>query len=189
MKKTIVSLINETSSTILSLGQECAGTVEAIVNAVTESLNQGGKVLIFGNGGSAADSQHMAAELVGRFKKERNGLAAIALTANTSTISALANDYGYDRVFERQIEALGRKGDLAIGISTSGKSKSIITALIKAKSLGLKTVAMTGAQGTNLNAIADICLCVPSNNTPRIQEAHITCIHIICQLVEDNLGS
>ncbi|MDD5747278.1 MAG: SIS domain-containing protein, partial [Candidatus Omnitrophica bacterium] len=127
------------------MGQECAGTVEAIVNAVTESLNQGGKVLIFGNGGSAADSQHMAAELVGRFKKERNGLAAIALTANTSTISALANDYGYDRVFERQIEALGRKGDLAIGISTSGESKSIITALIKAKSLGLKTVAMTGA--------------------------------------------
>ena len=189
MKKDIDSILTETSDTLGALKRECGQTLEKIIDAVVDTLKNGGKVLIFGNGGSAADSQHFAAELVGRFKKERSAYAAIALTANTSTITALANDYGYDRIFERQIEALGRKGDLAIGISTSGKSKSIIAGLAKAKALGLKTAAMTGAQGTNLIPLVDVCLCVPSSNTPRIQEAHITSIHTICQIVEDILAS
>lgn len=158
-----------------------------IAGLLTECLRKNGKVIIFGNGGSAGDSQHIAAELVGRFKKERPGLAAIALTTNTSILTALANDYGYEVVFSRQIEALASKNDLAIGISTSGKAKNVAAAIKQASKMGLKTAVLTGSSGTELAKLADASLVVPSNSTPRIQEAHITVGHIICEITEDTL--
>jgi D-sedoheptulose 7-phosphate isomerase len=160
------------------------GQILEISELVIESLKKGGKLIVFGNGGSASDSQHIAAELVGRFKKDRSGLPAIALTTNTSILTSLANDYGYDIVFARQIEALGQKNDLAIGISTSGKAKNVAAAIKQAKKMGIKTVALTGGDGGDLAKLADLSLLVPSSVTARIQEAHITIGHIICELVE-----
>ena len=156
-------------------------TVEAIV----ASLRQGGKLLLFGNGGSAADAQHVACELVGRFLKERKALAAIALTTDTSILTALSNDYAFEQVFARQIEAVGRKGDVAFGMSTSGRSPNVVNGLQVARALGLKTVALTGRDGGAVGASADIHINVPSESTPRVQEVHLTLLHIICQLVED----
>jgi len=158
-----------------------------ISTALIDCLKKGGKLLIFGNGGSASDSQHIAAELVGRFSKERAGLPAIALTVNTSVLTALANDYAYEIVFARQIEALGQKNDLVIGISTSGKAKNVAAGLRQAKKMGMKTVALTGGDGGELVKIADISLTVPSSVTARIQEAHITIGHIVCELAENAL--
>jgi D-sedoheptulose 7-phosphate isomerase len=162
--------------------------IMAIANAVIDCLKKGGKVILFGNGGSASDSQHIAAEFVGRFKKDRNAMAAIALTTNTSIITSLANDYGYEVVFSKQIEALGQKNDLAIGISTSGKAKNVAAAIKQAKKMGLKTAALTGGDGGELVKLADFSLMVPSSVTARIQEAHITIGHIICEMAEDALN-
>lgn len=158
-----------------------------ITDLVIEALSKNGKVILFGNGGSASDSQHIAAELVGRFKKDRRALAAVALTANTSVLTSLANDYGYEVVFAKQLEALGKKNDIAIGMSTSGRAKNVCLGIKQAKKLGLKTVALTGANGGELAKLADISLVVPSSVTARIQEAHITIGHIICELVEEAL--
>jgi D-sedoheptulose 7-phosphate isomerase len=155
-----------------------------ISNMVIECLKKGGKVILFGNGGSASDSQHLAAELVGRYQKERQGLPAIALTTNSSVVTAIANDYGYEAVFSRQLEALGQKNDLVIGISTSGKAKNVAVGMKQAKKMGLKTIAFTGGDGGELSRLADVALVVPSLVTARIQEAHITVGHIICDLVE-----
>jgi D-sedoheptulose 7-phosphate isomerase len=163
------------------------GKIIEIAQTVIDCLKKQGKVIIFGNGGSASDSQHIAAELVGRFKKERPALAAIALTTNTSILTAVANDYTYDIVFARQIEALGQKNDVAIGISTSGKAKNVNCGIKQAKKMGLKTVALTGGDGGELAKIADITLVVPSSVTARIQESHITIGHIVCELVETTL--
>ena len=145
------------------------------------------KLLIFGNGGSAADAQHIAADLVGRYLKERRALPAIALTVNTSVLTAVANDYDFDRVFSRQVEALGRPGDTAIGLSTSGNSLSVLRGLEAATAQGLTTVALTGRTGGILKAKADHCLQVPSDETPRIQEAHILIGHILCEFVEGQI--
>ncbi len=188
MEKDIQFLINENLQTIQALREKNSQVICEIAKAIIKTYNNSGTVFVFGNGGSAADSQHMVAELVGRFKKERRAFAAVALTTNTSILTALANDYSYDYVFERQIEALGKKNDIVIGISTSGKAKNVINGFKKARSLGLSCIAFTGAKGTNLIELCDICLIVPSDNTPRIQEAHITAIHIICKLVEDALS-
>jgi len=188
MQKKIHSLLDENIELIKAVSCDLAGQIEAIAKAIIKTYKQSGKVLIFGNGGSAADSQHIAAELVGRFKKERPALAAIALSVNTSIISALANDYSYDYIFERQIEALGKKGDLAIGISTSGSAKNVIAGLKKAKKLGMYCIGLTGAKGIAFKSLCDLCLLVPSKNTPRIQEAHICIAHIICELVEESLA-
>ena len=158
-----------------------------ITNIIVNCLKKGGKVILFGNGGSAADSQHIAAELVGRFKKERGSLAAIALTTNTSILTALANDFGYDTVFSKQIESLARKEDIAIGISTSGKAKNVLKGIAEAKNKGCKAISFTGKDGGELAKISDISIIVPSDITARIQEAHITIGHIICELVEDSL--
>ncbi|MDD5348299.1 MAG: D-sedoheptulose 7-phosphate isomerase [Candidatus Omnitrophica bacterium] len=152
-------------------------------------LKKGGKVILCGNGGSASDSQHIAAELVGKFKKDRRGLAAEALTTNTSSLTALANDYGYEIVFAKQLEAVGQKNDLVVGISTSGKAKNVAAAMRQAKKMGLKTVALTGGDGGELVKLADVSLMVPSSVTARVQEAHITIGHIICELVEQELCS
>lgn len=163
------------------------GKIMEIAQILIDCLRKDGKVILFGNGGSAADSQHIAAELIGRFKKDRVALAAIALTTNTSILTALANDYGYDIVFTRQIEALGRKNDVAVGISTSGKAKNVILGIRQAKKMGLKTIALVGADGGELAKLADVSLLVPSNVTARIQEAHITIGHIICEIIEDSV--
>lgn len=162
--------------------------IEKAASTVTSSLKKGGKVIVFGNGGSAADSQHMVAELVGRFKKERKGIPAIALTTNTSTLSALSNDYGYDISFSRQVEALGKPNDVAIGISTSGNAANVIEAVKLAKKIGLSTIALTGKDGGKLKDISDTSIVVNSSDTPRIQEAHILIIHILCELIEDSVA-
>jgi len=153
---------------------------EVLVNA----LKQGNKALLFGNGGSAADAQHLAAELVGRFAFDRPALPALALSVNSSCVTAIGNDYGFDRVFSRQLEALARPGDVAIGISTSGNSSNVLNAMSTARKMGLHTIALTGGTGGNLQGSVDHCICVPSNETPRIQECHILIGHIIAELVE-----
>ena len=158
-----------------------------IANCITGCLQKGGKIIFFGNGGSAADCQHLAAEFVGRFKKDRRALAAVALTTDTSILTSLANDYGYEVIFAKQIEALGNKGDVAIGISTSGKAKNVNKAIKKAKELHLKTIGLSGCDGGKLAKLADLSLLVPSKITARIQEAHITIGHIICELAEETL--
>ena len=156
---------------------------EILVNA----LKLGNKALLFGNGGSAADAQHIAAELVGRFAFDRPALPAIALSVNSSCVTAIGNDYGFDRVFSRQLEALARPGDIAIGISTSGNSSNVLNAMLAAKKLGLQTIALTGRTGGTLTKSVDHCICVPSDETPRIQECHILIGHIIAELVESEL--
>jgi D-sedoheptulose 7-phosphate isomerase len=157
-----------------------AKVTEILVNA----LKQGNKVLLFGNGGSAADAQHIAAELVGRFAFDRPALPALALSVNSSCVTAIGNDYGFDQVFSRQLEALARPGDIAIGISTSGNSANVIRAVSTAKRIGLYTIALTGRTGGKLRNMVDHCICVPSNETPRIQECHILIGHIVSELVE-----
>lgn len=161
--------------------------IEAAANLLIQTLKNGHKILIFGNGGSAADSQHIAAELVGRYKKNRGGLPAIALTANTSNLTAIANDFGYEEVFSRQIEALGKKGDAVIGITTSGTSKNVIKGIKIAKTIGLKSVALSGCNKSELDELSDVCITVPSSDTPHVQEAHITIGHILCDQIEKRI--
>ncbi|MBU1042895.1 MAG: D-sedoheptulose 7-phosphate isomerase [Candidatus Omnitrophica bacterium] len=188
MKLIVQELLINSAQTIHAIAEKNTKQIVTISKTIIEAYKNGKKVIIFGNGGSASDAQHMAAELVGRFKKERKAYPAIALTTNTSTLTALANDYSYEYIFERQIEAFVQKGDIAIGISTSGKAKNVIAGLKKAKDMGAFTIGLTGEMGINLKKITDICLMVPSDDTARIQESHITIIHIICKLVEDALS-
>jgi len=165
--------------------QENRDKIAQVSRLILAAFEQGRSLLIFGNGGSAADSQHIAAEFIGRFQKERRALPAIALSTDTSILTALANDYNFDTVFSRQIEGLGRPGDVALGISTSGNSRNVVEAIRKAKDLGMRTIALTGQGGGNLAGLADLCLAVPSKVTARIQEAHLLVAHVICELVED----
>jgi len=152
--------------------------------AIAESFRGGGKLLLFGNGGSASDAQHVAAEFVGRFQRERAALAAIALTTDTSVLSSIGNDYAFERVFARQVEALGRQGDVAFGISTSGRSPNVLAGLTTARERGLKTLALTGGDGGAIGKAADTHLNVASDSTARVQEVHRTLLHAICDLVE-----
>lgn len=156
-----------------------------VVSVLIEAFQSGHKVILFGNGGSAADAQHVAAEFVGRFAFNRAALPALALSVNTSCLTAIGNDYGFDAVFSRQIEAVGHAGDVAIGISTSGNSNNIIQALCVAKKMNLHTVALTGSTGGKMKTIADYCVCAPSAVTPRIQECHILIGHVISEMVEE----
>jgi D-sedoheptulose 7-phosphate isomerase len=164
--------------------REQQATLEAIARAMTATLRAGGKILWCGNGGSAADAQHMAAELIGRFRRERRAMPSIALTTDSSILTCLANDYGYETVFSRQVEALGRTGDLLVGISTSGNSANVIAALKAARAQGVATVAFTGAGGGKMVAHADSLFAVPSRDTARIQEAHSLAAHMLCDWVE-----
>lgn len=160
---------------------------QLVAKAATEiviALRRGGKVLFFGNGGSAADAQHLAAEFTGRYLREREALPALALNANSSSLTAIGNDYGFDVVFARQLEALGREGDVAVGISTSGNSLNVVRGLEVAKSKSVYSVAFTGASGGMMKKIADCTICIPSDETPRIQECHILTGHIICEIAE-----
>lgn len=152
--------------------------------AMQDCIKRGGKILLMGNGGSAADSQHIAAEIVGRFKKERKGMAAIALTTDTSILTSVGNDYGYDYIFARQIEALCRPEDMVFGITTSGNSANVVQAIAAAKIIGAKTVGLTGGSGGKLNALCDFNLIMPSSVTARIQEAHIFVGHCLCEILE-----
>ncbi len=185
MKNNIRSII---ADSIAVKQQALDANIDAIEKAARVSidcLKGGGTLFFFGNGGSAADSQHVAAEFIGRFQKERRALAAIALTTDTSILTSLANDYSYDIVFSRQLEALGHKGDVAFGISTSGRSKNVLKAFEAAKSRGITTVAFTGGNGGPAAAAADISVVVASSVTARIQESHITIFHAICEVVEN----
>ncbi|MBU1125336.1 MAG: D-sedoheptulose 7-phosphate isomerase [Candidatus Omnitrophica bacterium] len=185
MREKIKDILLQSIQIKEQLLQGNVGDIVKIAGLTIECLKKGGKLIIFGNGGSASDSQHIAAELVGRFKKERAGLPAIALTSNTSILTAIANDYGYDIVFARQIEALGGKNDIAIGISTSGKAKNVALGIKQAHKMGIKTAALTGGDGGDIAKIADVSLIVPSNVTARIQEAHISVGHVLCELIEE----
>jgi len=187
MQKKIAMLINESIRVKRLLLKDRFDDIEALAKDMLLTIKKGRKIIIFGNGGSAADSIHIAAELVGKFHKKRRALPAIALTSNISTLTALSNDFSFEYVFERQIEALGEKGDMALGISTSGKSKNVIRGIEKAKKMGLKIATLVGREKTRLSQIADISIRVPSNSTPRIQEAHITIGHIVCEIIEDAL--
>jgi D-sedoheptulose 7-phosphate isomerase len=162
-------------------------TIARVSELLVEALIQGKKPILFGNGGSAADAQHIAAELVGRFAFDRPALPALALSVNSSCLTAIGNDYGFDVVFARQIEALGGSGDVAIGISTSGNSPNVVSALAVARKMGLHTVALTGGSGGALKTAVDHCICVPSIETPRIQECHILIGHTISELVEESI--
>lgn len=161
-------------------------SIEEASKLVSQTLLNGHKVLLCGNGGSAADAQHIAAELSGRYKTERKGLPGIALTTDTSALTAIANDYGYHRIFDRQVEALANEGDLLIGISTSGNSANVISALKLAKKMGCTTLGMSGRDGGAMNEVCALNLVVPSSDTPRIQEMHILIGHILCQAVDDS---
>ena len=163
---------------------ELLSTVAQVSRTLLRAFKDGNKALLFGNGGSAADAQHIAAEFVGRFAFERPALPALALSVNSSCVTAVGNDYGFDRVFSRQLEALGHTGDVAIGISTSGSSPNVLSALSTARKMKLRTVALTGHSGSNLRNCVDYCICVPAKETPRIQECHILIGHIISELVE-----
>ena len=157
---------------------------EKLAEKIAHSFKDGGKLLVFGNGGSAADAQHMAAEFVGRYMKERRALPAIALSVNTSSLTAIGNDYGYERTFSRQVEALASKGDVVVGISTSGNSPNVVAAIKAARARGAFTCALVGANACKLDSAADLALKAPSDSTPRIQELHILLIHAICEMVE-----
>lgn len=161
--------------------------IEQVGSYITKTLQDGHKIMLCGNGGSAADAQHLAAEIVGRFQKEREAFPALALTVDTSVLTAVANDYGYDTVFSRQVQGLGQAGDVLIGISTSGNSKNIIAAIAEARKKNMIIVGFTGAGGGKMADLCDVCLAVPSNVTARIQEMHIMIGHILCEIAEEKM--
>ena len=169
--------------------RELTDRIAAAVETTVAALRAGNKLLVMGNGGSAADAQHFVAEIVGRFKMERKALPAIALTTDTSILTAIGNDYGYDLVFKRQVEAHARPGDVVVGISTSGNSPNVLQALKLAREMGCRTMGLLGKDGGAIKAVSDIDLTVRYDDTPRVQEGHITIIHIICDLVEKKLFS
>src|ERR1700730_609700 len=177
--------IQESISVKTELGRAATRQIAEAAAAIIASLRTGGKLIAFGNGGSASDAQHMAAELVGRYVVNRQALAAVALTINTSLLTAIANDFGFQEIFSRQLEALAKPQDVVFAISTSGNSPNVLRALETAKALGLKKIGLTGNDGGKLRDLVDICIIVPSTSTPRIQEAHTLVIHILCGIVEN----
>lgn len=172
------------SAAVKAKAVEIAAAAEELASRLVRALQSGKKLLVFGNGGSAADAQHFAAELVGRFERERHALPAIALTTDTSALTAIGNDYGYDQVFVRQVEALAQPGDVVVAISTSGNSASILNAATAARAKGAFVAGMSGASGGKLKGVTDLCLCVPSSRTAHIQETHIALIHAVCAAVD-----
>lgn len=188
MEERINSVIEEQINNLKNLKENgYINTIKEISNLIIEQMKKGNKILIAGNGGSAADSQHFAAEIVGRFALERKGYPAIALTTDTSILTAIGNDYGYDTIFSRQVEGLGNAGDVFIGISTSGNSKNIIEAIKTAKENGLKVVGLTGKDGGKMKDMCDICLVLNYSETARVQEHHLMSYHLICEFVEKEM--
>jgi len=188
MKKIIEEEFNAHLKTTKATMDSIYESIESAAKICINTLKNGGKVLIFGNGGSAADAQHIAAELVGRYKGERKGLAAIALTTDSSALTCISNDFGYEQVFSRQVEALANNADVAIGISTGGTSTNVISALNVAKNIGCKTIGFSGRGGGEMNSLCDVNLVVPDGDTPRIQEMHILIGHTICQLIDNEFS-
>jgi len=181
-----ISASIETKQKILG-SESVLGAIEAAATACVAAYRRGNKTLLAGNGGSAADAQHIAAELVGRYGFDRPSIPSLALTTDTSNLTAIGNDYGYDKVFSRQLEGMGVEGDIFFGISTSGNSQNIVNAFESAKAKGIMTVALVGRDGGKMGQMADIAIIVPSNATPRIQESHILIGHIICDVIEKEL--
>jgi D-sedoheptulose 7-phosphate isomerase len=187
MESVIRSQLQGHRAVIDTIEQQLVPAIAAAGDLLVKALAGGKKLLVMGNGGSAADAQHLAAEIVGRFRLERRGLPAIALTTDTSILTAVGNDYGFDMVFRRQIEALAAEGDVVVGISTSGSSANVQTALLLASEMGCRTIGLLGRDGGSIKDCVEIALIVSGDDTPRIQEGHITIIHIICDLVEQRL--
>lgn len=193
MRSLIKQLINEQIAEAVSVKQALADSSDAIAaiqlaaQKCVAVYQRGNKILIAGNGGSAADAQHMAAELSGRFNFDRPGIPAIALTANTSAVTAIANDYGYEKVFSRQAQAYGQPGDLFVGISTSGNSTNILAAIDHCRENKMETIALTGLGGGKMAAVSDVSIQIPSKSTPRVQECHILIVHMLCAAVEEVL--
>lgn len=186
MENEIISILNENNNVIEEI-KKSSPIIADISHKIIDAYKNKKKVVLFGNGGSAADAQHIATEFVGKFYKDRESLPALALHTNTSTLTATANDFGYEFVFERQVSSFVEEGDVVIGISTSGNSPNVIKGLKKAREKGATTVGFTGSKHSKIEEISDICLKIPSTDTPRIQEGHITVGHIICYLVEKEL--
>ncbi len=184
MKEYINTEFDQHRSVLEETIKGLSGNIEQAGELIVSTLKVGNKILLFGNGGSAGDAQHIAAELTGRYKTERQGLAAIALTTDTSALTAIGNDYGFDRIFDRQVEALGRDGDLLIGISTSGNSRNVLRALAYGKDHGMNTIGFSGRNGGEMKNLCDINLIIPSDDTARIQEMHILIGHVLCGIVD-----
>ncbi|MGE0452341.1 MAG: SIS domain-containing protein [Vicinamibacteria bacterium] len=182
---TLIQAVEQSLALKRRFFSENAGLLIEVAGRMAESLSRGGRVLVFGNGGSAADAQHLAGELVGRFRKDRRALSAIALTTDPAVVTAVANDFGYERIFARQLEAHGRPGDVAFGISTSGGSPNVIEGFRAAKAAGLVCIGLTGRGGGAVRGLVDVLIDVPHPDTPRIQEVHGMVIHLLCEAVEE----
>jgi D-sedoheptulose 7-phosphate isomerase len=187
MRDSIKNEITETARLLQRVIDENVRTIAEGAEVLVRALKGGNKILVFGNGGSAADAQHMVCELVGRFRRDRAPIPAMALTTNSSSLTAIANDYGFDQIFSRQVQALARPGDVCLAISTSGSSTNVLNAVRTANDLGLETIGLSGKEGGELATLCSLCICVPSDSTPRIQEAHITIIHALCRAIEQEL--
>jgi D-sedoheptulose 7-phosphate isomerase len=185
MKSTVAQEIQECITVSTRLARDASAEIAEAASLILVRLQAGGKLIAFGNGGSAADAQHLAAELVGRYRAERKALAAIALTTDSSALTAIGNDFGFEKIFSRQLEAVGKPGDVALAISTSGNSPNVLRALESARELGMTTIGLSGKNGGKMRDLVDMCLCAPSEVTPRIQEAHILIIHILSGIVEN----
>lgn len=184
---TVRAILNETARLHADLPADQRTLIAAAAALMAETLRGGRKIIWFGNGGSATQSQHMAGEFVGRFQQERRSLPSISLTENMASVTAIGNDYAFAQIFSRQLEGLAQPGDAAIGLSTSGNSPNVVEALRKAKELNVSTIGLTGSTGGQMAGLCDICICVPSTVTARIQEVHLTIGHLLCALVEDAL--
>jgi D-sedoheptulose 7-phosphate isomerase len=188
MNKTILNELVTHQETITKVIDTLQTDIQTACEMAIKTIRNGNKIILFGNGGSAADAQHIAAEFTGRYKTERKALPAIALTTDTSALTAIGNDYGYEKVFERQLEALAKEGDLLIGISSTGNSENVIRAFNLGSELGCKSIGLSGKGGGKFNGQCDINIIIPSENTPRIQEMHILIGHTICQVIDDNFS-
>jgi len=189
MKASIINLLQESVAVKQQYLNDSTeiDKLERLAKLCINALQQGNKILLAGNGGSASDAQHIAAELVGRFETQRPGLAAYAMNTNASSMTAIANDFSYEHIFARQLQALGREGDVFLGFSTSGNSANVVAAIEQAKAIGVSAIGLTGAGGGKMAQLCDICLMVPSQRTARVQEVHICIGHILCGLIENNL--
>lgn len=188
MTDRLVSALEDHARVVAAIQRTLLPEIQDAARRLVACFRAGGKLLAMGNGGSAADAQHLVAELVGRYRRERRPIPAIALTVDPSITTAVSNDYGFDEVFARQVRAHARAGDVVLGISTSGNSENVVRGLRAARELGATTLALTGATGGRLRELADCALLVPSTETPRIQEGHVTIIHLLCDLVDDAIG-
>jgi D-sedoheptulose 7-phosphate isomerase len=183
----IIASLKETAGLLAQLPAEQVDRIAKAAALLTDAIRAGRKVIWFGNGGSATQSQHMAGEFVGRFRRERRSLPSISLTENMASVTAIGNDYAFDQIFSRQLEGLAQPGDVAVGLSTSGNSPNVVKGLQQARGLGIRTVGLAGGSGGQMAALCNVCICVPSSVTARIQEVHLAIGHILCGLVEDGL--